>query len=184
MAVLGALGIRTDPLLVHNFMISLIDTSSSLAMSVLSAAVFDVLAGGFNECTGLEMSMDVEEYREGGRNGEALQFPTRVRWSKITLKKGMGAGTTLWDWHYGFVTGQGKRRDGVIALLNELHLPSHIWYFRRGLPTRYSGPSMNAAQSAVAIETIEITHEGIYQVPAVGLATAAVSAAVNVAVTL
>jgi phage tail-like protein len=182
MAVAGEVGLRLDPLLSYNFLITLIDTSSSLAMSVLKTAVFDVALGGFTECTGLEMSMDVEEYREGGRNGESLQFPKGVRWSKITLKKGMGAGTTLWDWHYGFVTGTGKRRDGLIVLLNDLHLPAHIWQFRRGLPTRYSGPTLNAAQTAVAIESIEITHEGIYQVPGVGYAAAGVSAAVGLAV--
>jgi phage tail-like protein len=182
MAVAGEVGVRVDPLLSFNFLITLIDTSSSLAMSVLKTAVFDVAVGGFTECTGLEMSMDVEEYREGGRNGEALQFPTRVRWSKITLKKGMGAGNTLWDWHYGFVTGTGKRRDGLIVLLNDLHLPAHIWHFRRGLPTRYGGPTLNAAQSSVAIESIEITHEGIYQVPGVGYAAAGVSVAVGLAV--
>lgn len=182
MAVAGEVGVRTDPLLSHNFLITLIDTSSSLAMSVLTSAVFDVALGGFTECAGLEMSLDVEEYREGGRNGETLQFPTRVRWSKITLKKGMGAGTALWDWHYGFVTGAGKRRDGLVVLMNDLHLPAHIWYFRRGLPTRYSGPSLTAMQSAVAIESIEITHEGIYQVPGVGFAAAGVSAGVGLAV--
>jgi phage tail-like protein len=94
----------------------------------------------------------------------------------------MGAGNTLWDWHYGFVTGTGKRRDGLIVLLNDLHLPAHIWHFRRGLPTRYGGPTLNATQSSVAIESIEITHEGIYQVPGVGYAAAGVSAAVGLAV--
>src|SRR5713226_229978 len=174
MAVLGAVGVRTDPLMSYNFLVTLIDSSSSLAMSVLKSAIFDVALGGFSECSGLEMSLDVEEYREGGRNSEVLQFPTRVRWSKITLKKGMGAGTALWDWHYGFVAGQGKRRDGLIVLMNDLHLPSHIWNFRRGLPTHYSGPSLNASQASVAIESIEIVHEGIYQVPGVGLGAAAV----------
>jgi len=178
----GQVGLRLDPLLAHNFLITLIDTSSSLAMSAVTTAVFDVALGGFSECTGLEMSLDVEEYREGGRNGESLQFPKGVRWSKLTLKKGLGAGTALWDWHYGFVTGTGRRRDGLIALLDDLHSPAHIWHFRRGLPTRYSGPSLNASQSAVAIESIEITHEGIYQVPGVGFAAAGVSAAVGLAV--
>jgi phage tail-like protein len=182
MAAAGEVGVRLDPLLSYNFMITLIDTSSSLAMSAITTAVFDVAVGGFTECTGLEMSLDVEEYREGGRNGESLQFSKGVRWSKITLKKGMGAGNTLWDWHYGFATGTGKRRDGLIVLLNDLHLPTHIWNFRRGLPTRYSGPSLNAAQSTVAIESIEITHEGMYQVPGVGYAAASASAAIGLAV--
>lgn len=177
MAVLGALGIRTDPVLSHNFVISLLDTSSSLALagSIALSAITDVALGGFSECTGLEMSLDIEEYNEGGLNGHAHKFPTRVKWSNITLKKGVGAGTALWDWHYGFVEGTGKRRDGVIALQNELRVPNNIWYFKRGLPVKYTGPTMNAAQSNPAIESIEIAHEGIYQVPFIGIGAAATS---------
>ena len=188
MSVVGSLGlgIRTDPVLNHNFVISLLDTSSTLSMakSIALSAIFDILAGGFSECSGLEMSLQVEEYKEGGRNGETLKFPTRVTWSNITLKKGIGAGTALWDWHYGFAEGKGKRRDGVIALLNDLHLPNNIWYFHRGLPVKYTAPPMNASQNNVAIEAIEIAHEGIYQVPYVGLGTAAVTASIGIGMKL
>lgn len=184
MAALGAVGVRTDPLLNHNFIISLIDSSSTLSILKTAAlsAVLDVALGGFSECTGLEMSLQVEEYREGGRAGAVLKFPSRVTWTNITLKKGIGAGNGLWDWHYGFVEGKGKRRDGVIILLNELHLPYHVWYFRRGLPVKYTGPTLNASQNSVAIEAIEIAHEGIYQVPGIGLGAAAVSLGVGLAV--
>ena len=174
MAVLGAAGVRADPVMGYNFLFSLLDTSSSLALGALKSAINDVVVGGFTECSGLEMSLDVEEYREGGRNSEALQFPTRVKWSKITLKKGVGATTALWDWHYGFVQGQGKRRDGLIVLMNDQRLPHTIWYFRRGLPTRYTGPTLNAGQSSVAIESIEIAHEGIFQLPEASPSAAAV----------
>jgi phage tail-like protein len=178
MAVLNAVGIRTDPILNHNFIISLIDSSSTLAIvkSAALSAIFDVALGGFSECSGLEMSLKIEEYREGGRNGAVLKFPTRVEWANITLKKGIGAGMALWDWHYGFVEGQGKRRDGIIMLLTDLHVPNNIWYFRRGLPVKYTAPSMNATQNNVAIESLEIAHEGIYQVPYVGFGAAAVGA--------
>ena len=167
MALLSKTAIRGDPVLNHNFVISLVDSSSTLAIveSVALLAILDVPLGGFSECSGLEMSLKVEEYREGGRNSAVLKFPTRVEWTNITLKKGVGAGTALWDWHYGFVEGRGKRRDGIIALLTDLHVPNNIWYFRRGLPVKYSGPSLNATQSSVAIESIEIAHEGITQVP-------------------
>ncbi len=175
MAVLRAVGVRSDPVLSHNFLISLLDTSSSLALakSIALSAILDVALGGFSECSGLEMSLDIEEYNEGGRNGYTLKFPTRVKWSNITLKKGVGAGTGLWDWHYGFVKGQGKRRDGIIALQNDLRIPNNIWYFRRGLPVKYTGPTLNAAQNNVSIESIEIAHEGIYQVPYLGFGAAA-----------
>jgi phage tail-like protein len=177
MALLGSVGTRSDPLLGYNFIVTLIDTSSVLALatSFIGSAISDVALGGFTECTGLEMALDVEEYKEGGNNGAILKFPTRVKWTDITLKKGMGTSTELWDWHYGFVEGEGKRRDGIIMLQNDLHEPNNIWYFKRGLPIKYTGPTMNASQNGVAIESIVIAHEGIYQVPAVGLAASIVS---------
>ena len=177
MALLSSTAFRSDPVLNHNFVISLIDTSSTLAIlgSAALSAIFDVALGGFSECSGIEMTLKTEDHREGGNNGAVLHFPTRVEWSAITLKKGIG-GNALWDWHYGFVQGTGKRRDGVIVLLNAEKLPHNIWFFRRGLPTKYSGPQLNATQNQVAIESIEITHEGIYQVPFVGAVSAGVSA--------
>ena len=178
MALLNKTAVRGDPVLNHNFVISLIDSSSTLAIvkSAALSGILDVAVGGFSECSGLEMSLKVEEYREGGRNSTVLKFPTRVEWSNITLKKGIGSGTDLWDWHYGFVEGRGKRRDGIITLLTDLHIPHNIWYFLHGLPVKYTGPSLSATQNNVAIEAIEITHEGIYQLPFVGLGATAVGA--------
>jgi len=168
MALLSKTALRDDPVLSHNFVISLIDTSSALVGSLALSAILDVALGGFSECTGLEMSMQPEEYKEGGNNGYVHKFPTRVTWSNITLKKGIGASTALWDWQYGFATGNGRRRDGIIMLLTDLQMPHNIWCFRRGLPVKYAGPALNAMQNNVAIESIEIAHEGIYQMPAGG----------------
>jgi phage tail-like protein len=170
MALLSAVGVRADPLLNHNFVVSLTDSSSTLAGGgpPPSSAILDIAVGGFSECSGLEMSMQPEEYKEGGRNGAVLKFPSRVTWSNLTLKKGLGVGSALWDWHYGFVEGQGKRRDGMIMLLDESRAPATVWFFRRGLPIKYSGPSLSATQSNVAIESIEIAHEGLHQVAGIG----------------
>jgi phage tail-like protein len=163
MATSPTLSARVDPLLAHNFLIRLLDSSSSLVLGSAATAVLDSPGGGFSECTGLEMSLDIEEYREGGRNSEVLQFPTRIRWTKITLKKGITRDTSLWDWHFQFVEGRGKRRDGIIVLLDEVRKPATIWHFRRGLPTKYSGPGLIATQNNAAIESIEIAHEGLFQ---------------------
>ena len=64
MALLSKTSLRSDPVLNHNFVISLLDTSSVLATigSALLSGLFDVVAGGFSECQGLEASMKVEEY--------------------------------------------------------------------------------------------------------------------------
>jgi phage tail-like protein len=182
MAASVANALRIDPVLNFNFVIKLIDSSSSLALGSIASGVLNALSGGFSECSGLEMSLDVEEYREGGRNSEVLQFPTRIRWSKMTLKRGIAVSTDLWDWHYSFVEGKGKRRDGLVILLNNLHVPNNIWYFRRGLPVRYTVSPMNATQSSVAVESLEIAHEGIFQLPGIGIGGAAVSISAAAAV--
>lgn len=181
MALISDPALRADPLLNHNFIVSLLDTSSALATigSGALSAVLDVAVGGFSECSGIEMTMKTEDYKEGGANGHVHHFPSRVEWSPITLKKGVGSGSTLWDWHYAFAIGRGKRRDGLIVLLNELHVPNNIWFFQRGLPSKYSGPQLNAMQNQVAIESVEITHEGIYQLPFVGAASGIASAIVG-----
>jgi phage tail-like protein len=168
----AAAALRSDPLLNHNFIVSLLDTSSTLAAigSAALSAVSDVLLGGFSECSGLEASLKVEEFNEGGNNGAVLKFPGRMSWGNLNFKKGTGSSSALWDWSYGFVAGTGKRRDGVVVLMNEMHVPNNIWYFRRGLPLKWSGPQLNAAQNSVAIESIEIAHEGLWQVPFVGAA--------------
>jgi phage tail-like protein len=185
MSLLSQTGLRVDPYIAVNFVISLLDTSSALAvgLSLAQSAIFDVALGGFSECSGLEMSMEPEEYKEGGYNGTSRQFPNRVKWSKITLKRGFGTGTTLWDWHYGYVEGRGRRRDGMIVLLDSAHLPSQTWYFQRALPVRYQGPPMNAAQNAVAIESLELVHEGVIQIPMdlTGIASTVAGAAVDTA---
>jgi phage tail-like protein len=169
----AAAALRSDPLLNHNFIVSLLDTSSTLAAigSAALSAVSDVLLGGFSECSGLEASLKVEDYNEGGNNGAVLKFPGRMSWGNLTFKKGVGSSSALWDWSYGFAIGAGKRRDGLVVLLTEMHVPNNIWYFRRGLPLKWSGPQLNATQNNVALESIEIAHEGLYQVPFVGAAS-------------
>jgi len=180
MAIMSSTALRGDPVLSHNFIIQLLDSSGAAPSPVAAAGeLLNAVAGGFSECTGIEMTMKVEEFNEGGRNGEVLKFAGRISWSNITLKKGIAAGTALWDWHYSFVEGRGKRRDGVIMLLNEQRLPHNIWQFRRGIPVKYAGPSLNAAQNNVAIESVEIAHEGIFQVPKVGIGAATAAGAAS-----
>ena len=153
----------TDPVMCFNFAITMVEASSSVSSVITSVAtgIQNVALGGFSECSGLEMRMEPESYNEGGNNKTALKFPSRITWTNIKLKRGVTLSDDLFNWHYSFVQGKGKRRNGVIALLNELHIPIKVWYFERGLPVRWSGPSMNAAASQVAIEELEIAHEGL-----------------------
>jgi phage tail-like protein len=176
-----SLEIRVDPLLAYNFRINLLDSTSSGAAAVTSIALTPLVVNplaGFSECTGLEMTLETEDYEEGGNNGTVLKFPKRAKWGEITLKKGITNKTDLFDWFYGFTQGVTKRKDGVIILMNEKQEPHTVWKFRRGLPIKYVAPQLNALQSNVAIETLTIAHEGITLLGgAAGLAAAVRGAA-------
>ena len=163
---MSAVATRNDPLLNYNFVISLLDSTSALSTAAPAAltGILDGAAAGFSECSGLEVTIPAEDYREGGNNTAVLKFVGRAAWTNVTLKRGVAGNTDLWDWHFSFIEGRGKRRDGVIALLDAARQPRQVWYFRRGLPVKFSGPSLNATQNSVAIEAIEIAHEGLQQI--------------------
>jgi phage tail-like protein len=153
-------GLRLDPLGVFNFYITLVD-SSDLLGTLINVAV-DYFVAGFSECTGLEATMEVLEYKEGGVNDYVRKFPTRASFANITLKHGVVyMYDDLWSWHNGFVKGRGKRKDGLIVLQNEERKPVKVWKFKRGIPMKWVGPPLSGSQSAVAIESLEIAHEGL-----------------------
>lgn len=154
-----ATGSRNDPLRGFNFYISLADSSSTLTQG--SGGVGLVAAGGFSECSGLEGTLLVEDYNEGGENRFVHKFPTRMTYANIVLKRGISFSRDLWQWHFDYVNGTGKRRDGLIILQDESHQPAKTWKFKRGLPLKWTGPTLNASQGAVAIESLEIVHEGL-----------------------
>lgn len=153
----------TDPYPAFNFTVTLLGSSRDL-LSFLRDLTKSQKAG-FSECSGLEGTLAVEDYEEGGNNGRTLRFPTRMDWSNIRLKRGIGTSDELWEWHWEFVEGRGKRRDGLIVLQNEQQQPVKAWQFYRGIPVRWLGPTFDAARSEVAIEELEIAHEGLEQIP-------------------
>ena len=140
--------VRLDPLPAFNFVVQLIETDGAVRT-----------VAGFNECSGLESTLEIAEYQEGGVNDRVRKFPTRFSFSNITLKRGITLDPVLREWHNNLLQGQTQRRDGLILLLNEARLPVLAWKFEKGLPTKWSGPGLNAAASEVSIETLEIAHE-------------------------
>jgi phage tail-like protein len=144
------------PLPGFNFYIALIDDSSAFAAigSVVSAVL-----GGFSECSGLESELGTVDYLEGGVNDRVYRFPTRFSYPHIVLTRGVGFGEDLYLWHEQFLKGEGKRRSGLITLANEMGIPIKIWSFERAIPIKWSGPALNAGQSNLAIEKLEIAHE-------------------------
>ena len=148
----------SDPLPSFNFYIALFNSSDSPVQS-LGKAALDFVIGGFSEATGLESEVQIEEYRAGGVNDRVFRFPARADYPNITLSRGVSFSEDLYLWHEGFLKGEGKRRNGIIFLANEMRVPIKAWTFEDGIPVKWSGPALNASSSAAAIEKLEIAHE-------------------------
>lgn len=125
--------------------------------------------GAFQECSGLEVEMEVKEYLEGGNNDAVIRQVGRAKYSSIVLKRGMfyggpaGTNRDLWNWIQSVVSGERPvpRYDGIIEVMSVGDEVVATWVFDRGLPERIRGPELNAKTGEVAIEELQIAHEGL-----------------------
>ncbi len=118
---------------------------------------------GFSEVSGLSIKIDTIEYREGSSPvNSTLKFPGSVHYNNITLKRGILAGDNeLFDWINSIRFSKAERRDVRIKLLNENHEPVVVWKIKNAFPVKLIGPTFNASTSEVAIEEVELAHEGL-----------------------
>ncbi len=119
-----------------------------------------IAVASFSEVSGLESWTDVIEYRTGDMERTA-KLPGRTRYSNVVLKRGLTVDKSLWQWRKQVVNGKNARRDGSIVLFDEAGNEVARWNFFRGWPCRWQGPRLRSGKSRLAIETLEIAHEGI-----------------------
>ena len=126
-----------------------------------------VQVAGFAECTGLQMETKVFEYKEGGNNATTLKFPEASSYGNITLKRGVSSSNDLIEWQLDVANGEfsKNRRSSdlnvAIILMNEKGDPIKRWNLKNPLAVKWVGPDLKAMGNEVAIETLEIAHEGI-----------------------
>ena len=118
-------------------------------------------ASAFSECSGLSSSVEVIEYRTGGEPASTRKLPGLRKFANLTLRRGITKDRELWTWYKTVLDGAPKRRNGSVVLLDEDGNDVLRWNFQRGWPCKYEGPALNALSSEVAIETLEIAHEGL-----------------------
>ncbi len=121
-------------------------------------------AGGFSEVSGFDVSIDVMEYREGDMVRTPMKVPGLRKYSNITLKQGLADSMVLYDWIISGVDGAVDRKTITITLLDEEEAPAASWQVINAWPMKYTAPDFNASSSEVAIETLEIAHEGMVRV--------------------
>ena len=137
---------RQDPYLDFNFLVE----------------IDSVTSAGFSEAELPAGRIEVVAYREGGdRTSAARLLPGRVEYAPLVLRRGFAGDAALFQWWQAVAQGTLDRRNVSVVLLDEQRQEVARWNLRRAWPTKYSGPSLNALGNDVAIETLELAHEGI-----------------------
>jgi phage tail-like protein len=137
-------GDRNDPLASFNFIVTI-----------------ENIRAGFTEISGLSTESNIIEYREGDDIPTMTKLPGLLKYTNIVLKRGYTTdGKELFAWRKTVLDGKTERRGGTITLLNEARQPALTWEFNDGWPSKWEGPAMNAKNNDIAIEVLEICHEG------------------------
>ncbi|MGV3609520.1 MAG: phage tail protein [Fluviicola sp.] len=118
---------------------------------------------GFTEISGLDSEVEVIEYRQGASpEYSKIKMPGLHKFSNITLKRGMFQGDNeYYEWLNSIQMNTVERRDITISLLNQDHEPIVVWKVRNAFPTKVQSTDLKADGNEVAIESMEIVHEGL-----------------------
>lgn len=118
---------------------------------------------GFTEVSGLTIELQTIDYREGSSlEYHVTKMPGIPQFSNIVLKRGVfRADNEFFQWLNTVRMNKIERRDLTISLLNEEHEPVMVWKVKEAWPSKVEGPTLNSTGNEVAIETIELCHEGL-----------------------
>lgn len=118
---------------------------------------------GFSEVSGLNIENKLIEYRDGASpEFSKIKMPGMREFSNITLKRGVFAGDNeFYAWLDTISMNTVERRDLTISLLNEKHEPVVTWKIKNAFPVKVQSTDLKADGSEVAIEQLDIAHEGL-----------------------
>jgi len=117
----------------------------------------------FQEVSGLDVETEIIEYRHGNSpNHSAIKMPGLMKYSDITLKKGVFAeDNEFYDWISQIALNTYERLTVVIRLLDETSAPRMTWTLTNAFPKQITPTDMNSQSSEAAIETLVLAHEGL-----------------------
>jgi phage tail-like protein len=140
-----AVGNRNDPFGAFNFLVE----------------IDGITRAAFRDCSGLDSSQQAIEYREGGEPLRTRKIPGLNSYSNITLTRGVTTDAELWDWRQRAADGRVERKNGSIILLDDKGEEKIRWNFSDAWPIKWTGPTFNATGNDLAVEVLELAHEGL-----------------------
>lgn len=140
-----------------------------MASNILPVFCFQVAIDGistaevsfFKSVSGLKYETEVVPYREGGNNETTYQLIGGQKWSNLVFKQGFTQGSALLNWRNSWIGRGGTRQGGTITLLDTAFKVKQTWRWSRGFPVKWEISEFDASKSELAIETLEIAHEGL-----------------------
>lgn len=137
---------RTDPYRGYNFILE----------------IDSVPKGAFSEVGGLTADGDSVDYREGTDLQPNVRKLSGLRkFVNLTLKRGYTQDRSLWQWYVNVMNGVDDRRNVTIVLLNERRQAVLRWHAENAWINKIEGPSLKASSNDVAMESLELVHEGL-----------------------
>ena len=135
----------------------------SLPKVYISVDIGDQQNLAFQEVSGLDAETQVIEYRAGdNKRFSTVKMPGVRKFGNVTLKMGVFVrDDKFWDWYSQIEMNTIKRVPVVIRLLDEKGDASMVWTLQNAWPTKITGTDLKSDGNEVAVETLEIAHEGI-----------------------
>ncbi len=139
-------GERIDPFRAYNFRVE----------------IDGLTVASFSEVSGLTADGDTVDYREGTDLRNTVRKLVGLRkYSNIVCKRGYSLNDELWRWYANIANGIADRRSGSIILMNEAHEDVMRWNIEAVWINKVEGPMLKGAGNEVAIESMDLVHEGI-----------------------
>ena len=132
-----------------------------------SLEVQGVITGYFTEVSGIGSENEIIEHAVVNEQGVevVMKIPGRLKWGDIELKRGITSNMDVWVWRDQVVNGDvaGARQNGSIVMYNQNLEEVSRWNFENGWPSKVDGPSVKSDDNSIGVESLTISHEGIYR---------------------
>jgi phage tail-like protein len=123
--------------------------------------------GVFREVEGLEVTVSVHEFREGGQNAYTHRVPGRMSWPHLVFRRGLTDSNALFDWlsrssGEGFAASGNKltKSTGAVTAVDMTGVRLRSWEFIDVFPVRWKGPEFSVDAGSALEEELEIAHHG------------------------
>ena len=127
-----------------------------------SVQIDGIARGAFSEVSGLTAEGDAADYREGTDMQQNVRKLVGMRkYTPLTFKRGYTQDGSLWAWYTNIMNGQPDRRNVTVVLMNEARKEVMRWHAENAWINKIEGPSLKAAGNEVAMESMELVHEGL-----------------------